>query len=295
MKVGFTLPIVGPAITGADGLSAFCGGLEDLGYDTLTVGDRLAMPVTISSDYPGGEPPQIMRRYLDPVLLWTVAATSTKRMRLNASTLNLFYWEPVHLARVLTTFDVLSGGRVDVGVGLGWMREEYEVSRGADWHKRGAMLDEMLAFLHTWWTTNPVSFEGEFVAIQPLHADLRPVQPGGPPIWIGGASKAAMRRLGRVGSGWLGYEWLPKEEADKLWSVARAAAEDAGRDPDALKMSLRMNLERGVSVDTIAAKLTRIAESGAGDEVVMDGYDAFDSLETWLDFAGRLMERIGRL
>lgn len=121
MKLGFTLPIIGPAIRSAAGLSAFCRGIEDLGYDTLWVGDRLVQPVEMHSTYPGREqpyPPQ-MKRYLDPVLLWTVAATATSRVRLNASTLSTFYWEPPHLARMLTTLDVLSNRRLEVGVGLG--------------------------------------------------------------------------------------------------------------------------------------------------------------------------------
>jgi alkanesulfonate monooxygenase SsuD/methylene tetrahydromethanopterin reductase-like flavin-dependent oxidoreductase (luciferase family) len=102
MKLGFAIPIVGSAVSSAAGLSAFCRGLEDLGYDTLWVGDRLVTPVDMHSTYPGKEqpyPPQ-MTRYLDPVLLWTVAATATSRVRLNASTLSTFYYEPPHLARV---------------------------------------------------------------------------------------------------------------------------------------------------------------------------------------------------
>lgn len=208
MKLGFALPIVGPAVSGAAGLSAFCRGLEDLGYDTLWVGDRLVTPVDMHSTYPGKEqpyPPQ-MTRYLDPVLLWTVAATATSRVRLNASTLSTFYYEPAHLARLLTTLDVLSDGRLEVGVGLGWMKDEYDIVRGADWHRRGKMLDNVLAFLHAWWTTTPVSWDSEFFSLPPVHADLRPVQAGGPPIWIGGASEAAMRRVGRSGTGWLGFE-----------------------------------------------------------------------------------------
>jgi alkanesulfonate monooxygenase SsuD/methylene tetrahydromethanopterin reductase-like flavin-dependent oxidoreductase (luciferase family) len=113
MKLGFAIPIVGSAVSSAAGLSAFCRGLEDLGYDTLWVGDRLVTPVDMHSTYPGKEqpyPPQ-MTRYLDPVLLWTVAATATSRVRLNASTLSTFYYEPPHLARLLTTLDVLSDGR----------------------------------------------------------------------------------------------------------------------------------------------------------------------------------------
>ena len=150
MKLGFALPIVGPAVSSAAGLSAFCRGLEDLGYDTLWVGDRLVTPVDMHSTYPGKEqpyPPQ-MTRYLDPVLLWTVAATATSRVRLNASTLSTFYYEPVHLARMLTTLDVLSDGRLDVGVGIGWMKDEHDIARSADWRRRGQMLDDVLAFLH---------------------------------------------------------------------------------------------------------------------------------------------------
>ena len=228
MKLGFALPIVGPAISSAAGLSAFCRGLEDLGYDTLWVGDRLVTPVDMHSTYPGKEepyPPQ-MTRYLDPVLLWTVAATATSRVRLNASTLSTFYYEPPHLARLLTTLEVLSDGRLDVGVGIGWMKDEHDIARGANWHRRGQMLDDLLAFLHEWWTTTPVSWESEFFSLPPVHADLRPVQAGGPPIWIGGASEAAMRRVGRSGTGWLGVEGLQDEVTDHLWSIALGAAQD---------------------------------------------------------------------
>jgi hypothetical protein len=100
MKLGFVIPIVGPAVSGAPGLSAFCRGLEDLGYDTLWVGDRLVTPVDVDSSYLAHGPQ--MTRSLDPLLLWTVAAAATSRMRLNASTLSTFYYEPPHLARLLT-------------------------------------------------------------------------------------------------------------------------------------------------------------------------------------------------
>jgi probable F420-dependent oxidoreductase len=296
MKLGFTIPIVGPAINSAAGLSAFCRGLEELGYDTLWVGDRLVTPVEMRSTYPGTEqpyPPQ-MTRYLDPLLLWTVAATATSRVRLNASTLSTFYYEPPHLARLLTTLDVLSNGRLDIGVGLGWMKEEYDVTRNADWHRRGKALDDLLAFLHAWWTTNPVSWDSEFLTLPPTHADLRPVQAGGPPIWIGGASEAAMRRVGRSGTGWLGFEGLPDEVADHLWSVARGAARDAGRDPDALKTAMRINLEPDVSIDVLADTFKRYAESGV-DEAFVDAFSVFPSLDQMLDFAGQVIERTGRL
>src|ERR1700752_4371829 len=180
MKLGFALPIVGPAISSAAGLSSCCRGLEDLGYDTLWVGDRLVTPVDMHSVYPGKEqpyPPQ-MTRYLDPVLLWTVAATATSRVRLNASTLSTFYYEPVHLARLLTTLDVLSDGRLDVGVGIGWMKDEHDIARSADWRRRGQMLDDLPASLHKWWTTSPVSWDSEF-----FFAASGPCRPAPGPGW----------------------------------------------------------------------------------------------------------------
>jgi probable F420-dependent oxidoreductase len=292
MKLGFALPIVGPAVNSAADLGDFCRGLEDLGYDTLWVGDRLVTPVDMQSIYPGKEqpyPPQ-MTRYLDPVLLWTVAATATTRVRLNASTLSTFYYEPPHLARLLTTLDVLSDGRLDVGVGLGWMKDEHDISRGADWHRRGRMLDDLLAFLRQWWTTTPVSWDSEFFSLPAVHADLRPVQPGGPPIWIGGVSEAAMRRVGRSGAGWLGVEGLQDEFTDHLWSIARRAAQEAGRDPDALKTAMRINLDPDTSLDSVVARLDRLAASGV-DEAFVDAFAAFPSLEQMLDFAAQVIAR----
>jgi probable F420-dependent oxidoreductase len=290
MKLGFVIPFVGPAVSSAAGLSAFCRGLEDVGYDTLWVGDRLVTPVDMQSTYAGKEqpyPPQ-MKRYLDPVLLWAVAAAATNRVRLNASTLSTFYYEPVHLARMLTTLDVLSDGRLDVGVGAGWMKDELDIARGADWSRRGRMLDDLLAFLHEWWTTNPVSWDSEFFTVPPVHADLRPVQAGGPPIWIGGTSEAAMRRVGRSGTGWLGVEGL--QDSDRLWSIARRAAQDAGRDPDALRTAIRINLEPGMSVDAVADKLERLADSGA-DEAILDAFAIFPTLDQMLDFASQVITR----
>jgi probable F420-dependent oxidoreductase len=289
MKLGFTLPIVGPAISNAAGLSSFCRELEDLGYDTLWVGDRLITPVAMDPGYLALGPQ--MGRHLDPVLLWTVAAAATSRIGLNASTLSTFYYAPPHLARLLTTLDVLSDGRLSVGVGLGWVKEEYDSVPGADWHRRGRMLDDVLAFLRAWWTTTPVSWDSEFFSMPPVHADLRPVQEGGPPIWIGGTSEAAMHRVGRSGTGWLAVE-VP--DTDRLWSVARRAAQDAGRDPDALKIAMRISPEPGASVDSLAEKLTRYAESDV-DEAFVDAFAEFHSLDQLLDFAGRLIARTGRL
>ncbi|MEU4363528.1 TIGR03619 family F420-dependent LLM class oxidoreductase [Promicromonospora sp. NPDC023987] len=294
------IPLVGPSVSDASALGTFVRGLEDLGYDALWVGDRLVTPVDVGSSYLALGPQ--MARSFDPALLLTVAAAATSRVRLNTSTLSTFYYELPHLARQLTTLDVLSDGRLGVGVGLGWMKQEYDVARNADWRRRGKMLDDTLAFLHEWWTTSPVSWDSEFFNMPPVHVGLRPVQAGGPPIWIGGASEAAMRRVGRSGVGWLGVEGpapaasagSQDEGAGRLWSIARRAAEDAGRDPDALKTAMRINLEPGTSVDSVADQLKRYADSGV-DEAYVDAFAMFTSLDQLLDFAGQVIERTGRL
>jgi alkanesulfonate monooxygenase SsuD/methylene tetrahydromethanopterin reductase-like flavin-dependent oxidoreductase (luciferase family) len=103
-----------------------------------------------------------------------------------------------------------------------------------------------------------------------------------------------MRRVGRSGAGWLGFEGLPDEVAGHLWSIARRAAQDAGRDPDALKTAMRINLEPGMSVDSLAGELERFAGSGI-DEAFMDAFAQFPSLDQMLDFASQVIARTGRL
>src|SRR6202000_356152 len=97
---------------------------------------------------------------------------------------------------MLTTLDVLSDGRLDVGVGLGWMKDEHDIARSADWHRRGKMLDDLLAFLHAWWATTPVSWDSEFFSLPPVHADLRPVQAGGTPLLVCGGARGGAARAG---------------------------------------------------------------------------------------------------
>jgi alkanesulfonate monooxygenase SsuD/methylene tetrahydromethanopterin reductase-like flavin-dependent oxidoreductase (luciferase family) len=135
-----------------------------------------------------------------------------------------------------------------------------------------------------------VSWDSEFFSLPPVHADLRPVQAGGPPIWVGGVSEAAMRRVGRAAVGWLGVEGLPDEVTHHLWSIARRAAQDAGRDPDALKTAMRINPEPGTSVNSLAGKLARLAESGT-DEAFVDAFAMFPSLDQMLDFASQVIAR----
>jgi probable F420-dependent oxidoreductase len=294
MKLGISLPQFGPMLTDAASLRRFATRAEELGYGSLWTGDRLFVPLRPKSAYPGDDYSFYLERVgrnADPLTLVATAAAVTSHIRFNFSTLNAPLHEPVQLARSLTTLDFLSDGRLDVGFGLSWVRDEYD-ALGLQWANRGRRLDDILSFLDAWWTTNPVTFESPTLSLPPARVDLRPVQPGGPPVWLGGASEAALRRVGRRASGWLIFDSLPTEFAASLWEVARRSADAAGRDPDALKRSVRVNVDPGEQVDRITERLDKIAASGA-DEAVVEFNLALSTVDEALELAQEVIQKRG--
>ncbi|MEW2480092.1 TIGR03619 family F420-dependent LLM class oxidoreductase [Mycobacterium sp. NPDC049093] len=294
MKLGMGLPQYGSAMGSVADLRRFVVNIEEMGYDTLWAADRLFTPLKIHSYPPGGDD-EVWAAYLetlgafgDPFPVLAAAAAVTTGIRFNIGTLNAPLHQPIHLARTLTTLDVLCDGRLDVGFGLGWMRDEYD-ALGLPWSSRGDRLDDMLSFLHTWWTTNPVEYESSFISLPPSRIDLRPIQSGGPPIFLGGSSLAALTRVGRRAEGWIGFDTIPEEEAQSLWSTARRAAEETGRDPDQLKKLVRVNGVPGESVVQLADRLARTAEQGA-DEAIVDFAFTYPTIDARLDAAGHLMQ-----
>src|SRR4030095_14593457 len=163
MKIGFSLPNIGPIST-ADAVTKVAQRAEALGYSSLWTIERLLYPVNPQRPYPGtpdGHLPEIYKHVLDPLDALTFAAAHAKQIRLGPSVLDMPYHKPVVLARRLTTIDVLSNGRLSVGLGLGWSKDEMDATN-ADITKRGALADEFLPLLKAIWTTNPVEFHGKF-------------------------------------------------------------------------------------------------------------------------------------
>lgn len=264
MQIGIALPQYGThARTAA--IAGFARDAEAAGFDSLWVGDRSLTPVVPSDLYPGHTPenpyPPEYTTFLDPLTVLTVAATATRRARLGTSTLNAPWYPPLLLARTLTSLDQVSGGRLDAGLGIGWMRDEYRAVN-ADFGRRGALLDEILDFLHGIWTEETFAHEGPQWTVPRAHVGLRPVQQPGPPVLLGGFSPAAMRRVGRRAAGWAGVV-LPPEARTALWATARRAAEEAGRDPDTLRQLLRHNPRPGTSAEDIATVLRGVRDAGA--------------------------------
>jgi probable F420-dependent oxidoreductase len=245
MRYGFYLPTRGASAT-PDALEAHLQRGEALGFDSVMIADHVVFPTTIASKYPytvsGVFPGQ--GDALEQLTLVTFAAAKTRRLRLVTSVMIVPYRNPVFTAKALATIDVLSGGRLTVGVGVGWLREEFEALASPDFARRGAATDEYLRIYKALWTASPVSFSGEFYRFAELRCEPLPVQKPHPPIWIGGHSPAAIRRAARLGDGWhpvganAAVPLRPAELKASLDQLFRLT-EAAGRDPKALTISFK--------------------------------------------------------
>ncbi|MFF2996649.1 TIGR03619 family F420-dependent LLM class oxidoreductase [Streptomyces sp. NPDC057950] len=297
MRLGFSVPQFGvfakPALT-AD----LSRRLEDMGYDSLWVSDRLLGPLSPSDPYPDpsrdGVMPEEFVTSIDPLSALTVAAAHTEHIRLGTSTLNAMFQPPVLLARTLASLDLISNGRVDVGLGLGWLRDEYQAV-GVPWRGRGARLEEVLDVLDAVWTCETVRHEGPLWTIPPSRILPKPVQKPRPPILLAGFSTPALERIGRRADGWIGLA-MPLEQLTGLWNVARQAAEQAGRDPSQLRVCLRVNPTitkkpgdpahnwAAGTVSQVSEYLAKACEAGA-DEAFIDVQTTTSSVTEMMDIA----------
>jgi probable F420-dependent oxidoreductase len=203
VRFGFYLPTRGRTAE-PHAIEAMVAHGEALGFSSVVVADHLVFPVTIHSKYPytvsGAFPGQ--GDALDQLSLMAFVAGKSRRLRLISSVMILPHRNPVVTAKMLATIDVLSGGRVTVGVGVGWLREEFQALGAPDFDRRGAVSDEYLRIFKTLWTQDPASFRGEFYRFDALRCLPHPTQKPHPPIWVGGHSKLALRRVARLGDGW---------------------------------------------------------------------------------------------
>ncbi len=272
MQLGICLPQLGPTAEG-DKVAEVARRAEEVGFDSLWVGDRLLTPETPQDLYPVGGtlevpyPPEFTAA-LDPIVTLTAAAAVTERVRLSFSTLIPTWHNALLLARSLTSLDAVSAGRLELGLGTSWMRDEYEAA-GVPWGERGARLDEMLDVFDKLWTESEVEHRGRFWEIPPSKVDLRPVRAGGPEVLLGGFTPAAMARVGSRGAGWIAIAGAPEEFEEQLWGMAVAAAEAAGRDPGTLRRETRVNTHAGESMaDTV--EQVRESERRGADGVHVD-------------------------
>jgi probable F420-dependent oxidoreductase len=220
-----------PSVSYREGPAAvrrFARTLEQIGYDHIDVFDHVVM------GYPGhGRPPgpyTPTMPILEALMLCSHVAAVTERVTIGTEVLVLPQRHPTLVAKQVSTLDTLSGGRVRLGVGVGWQESEYE-ALGESFKTRGARMDEAIRLLRTYWTDAQVDAPGPHYPMTAMAMEPKPPQGGKLPIWIGGASEAALRRVGQLGDGWLASRITDaagaREAIEKIHSYARAA----GRDP----------------------------------------------------------------
>lgn len=242
MKIGIALPHFGPAAS-PEAIIQVAQKAEELGFDSVWALDRLLWPLQATSKYPGnpqGKLPAVMQNSYDPLTVLTFVAARTRRVRLGTSVLVAAYRSPVVVAKMAATLDVLSGGRLILGLGGGWSKEEF-LAVNQPWTERDERTDEFIKALCALWTTEPVSFEGKYYRIPESYFLPKPVQRPRPTIWIGGNSKRAIRRAAEFGDSWHPTSRLGPAVLAEEMKLLRELARRSGRDPETVSLTLRWN------------------------------------------------------
>jgi probable F420-dependent oxidoreductase len=222
MIIGLGAPVAGAWATPGY-LGDFAERAEQAGYASLWTFQRLLVP-----EGSGMEP--VYQSVLDPMVALGFAAARTSRIRLGVALVNLPFVSPALLAKQAASVDVLSGGRLDLGLGNGWLPEEFTAS-GVSTARRGARTEEALAVLRTLWTDDISAFDGEFYTIPAGRQYPKPVQRPHPPILLGGMSRPAMERAGRLTDGWITSSRADLSSIRQAAGIVQQAAADAGRGP----------------------------------------------------------------
>jgi probable F420-dependent oxidoreductase len=295
MRVGFCLPQFGAQAHQAGQIAWFAAEAERLGAHSLWVGDRLMAPVDPVVGYGGtGTIPEQFRSVLDPFAVLAIAATATSSAQLGSSVINLPWYPPVMVARSLTTIDVVSGGRLLPGFGIGWSPDEYQAAN-VPWRGRGARLEESLDALEAIWGPGPAAYAGAAWTMPASHLDLRPVQQPHPPIYLGGLSEAALARVGRRADGWLPAVRLPGFAEPGLILLQReviaGAAVESGRDANQIATALRINAIAGTTVEEIVAVMDRIEQGTGIEHMFVDLMYLASDVPEMLGLAARILER----
>jgi probable F420-dependent oxidoreductase len=243
MDVGMIMPTRGPLAT-PDVIKTLARRAEELGYAHFSTSDHLVVPRSIDSRYPysasGDWPGAAAGDCFDLLTLLAYLAALTTKPRLITAVAVVPYRGAVHTAKIAATIDVLSGGRMVMGVGAGWMKEEFEALNAPPFEERGRVTDEWLQAFKILWTEEAPRFEGRHVSFTNVAFAPKPVQKPHPPIWVGGESPAALRRTVRYGDVWFPIGNNPRHPLDTVarFKAAierlRQLAEQNRRDPQSL-------------------------------------------------------------
>jgi probable F420-dependent oxidoreductase len=304
MQFGFYLPTRGQTAA-PEALETLVTRGEALGFHSVMIADHVVFPSEVHSKYPytvsGAFPGH--GDALEQLTLMAYLAGITGRLRLVTSVMILPYRNPVLTAKMLATVDVLSRGRVTVGVGVGWLREEFEALHTPDFAHRGAVSNEYLQIFKRLWTQDPADFAGQFYQFKGVRCLPHPVQEPHPPIWIGGHSRPALRRVAKYGDGWHPVGANPAvplrpPELRAALEVLQRLIEAEGRDPAMVSISLKAPLYDVSPSMELQVGFERRPFSGSPKQVVEDiaSYGKLGVSELIFDFRSEaLSESLERM
>lgn len=249
ISIGITVP----ATQETKNMAEIAHRVEALGFESLWIGEPPVIPVGFNGQLPGGDKlPEHYYRWADPFIALTVAATATKRLKLATGVCLLPERDTLMTAKVIASLDMYAGGRVMLGVGGGWVKEETEVM-GTKFRLRWKRLQETVEAMRILWTHPKPSYQGELVQFPPVYCDPKPVQKSGPPIFLGGHTPKALERVARTYDGWCPFSNDPADYKKKV-EIIRKKAKEAGRNPETLQMTAFVDPQNGaLSADTLKA------------------------------------------
>ena len=294
MKVGLFLPHVGEHVT-AENILYIATEAEKEGIDSVWVLDRLLWPMKPQTPYvasPDGSLPVVYQNVLDPLTTLTYVAAVTERISLGTSVIDMFFQNPVVLSKRVTTLDILSDGRALIGLGIGWSKDEFEVS-GIPYKDRGTRADEYLQVLKKIWTDDVVEFKGRFYNIPASKIGPKPVQKPHPPILLGGFSPKTFSRIVNYANGWIGVAGFgPLEQLEQVINGLKESARKADKDPS--KVSIYMVSYPNVSESaSSSSNQTRTPMTGTIEQIGSD-IEQIKAMDTDHIIFGHLFSSVGR-
>jgi len=299
MKLAVEFPSVSYR-DGPQGVLRLASEVERIGYDQLDMFDHVVMGFATDTRPAPMYPPRMP--ILEALMKLAFVAAGTETIGLGTEVLVLPQRNPTLVAKQISTLDTLSGGRVRLGVGVGWQQAEYE-ALGEDFASRGKRMDEAIRILRGYWQQEQMDFESGYYHLDAIAMEPKPPQGEHLPIWIGGHAEAALRRVGELGDGWLAAAGMSDERARTSKQRILEYAERAGRDPH--RIGFQMMLDAPATDDsgrTFYADMDRVARAaerihGLGFEWATVNMTAIfqsgaRSQEAMLDCLGRIHERV---
>ena len=273
MSFGVILPNF-VSLANPDSLRTLATRAEELGFDHLWLGDHIIMPTHISSRYPytvdRASPFDPTQPIPEPLTTLTYLAGCTQRIKLGPFVLIVPYREPIFTAKIISTLDYMSGGRVILGVGVGWMEEEFKALGLDTFNERGKVTDEYIRIYKELWTNDDPQYQGQYSQFSGFKFHPKPVQKPHPPIWVGGNTTVALRRAATLGDGWMPIGLQPHTRLEagdvaKTVNRLRDMTEQAGRARDAVDIALGLNIVFDPSPGSSRRTMT-----GSAEEIAMD-------------------------